>query len=367
MRLADIIGHGHDVAALLNMAKSGRVAHAMLLYENDGCGALPLALAYVQALNCKHPLPNGDACGECVSCRQMSKLIHPDLKFVFPTNEGGAFDTEWRELCLKNPYFTEADLQNALGLKTKSGIISIAHAKAIVENLSMASVSDGYKAVVMYLPEKMNAPAANKLLKAIEEPPAKTIFILITHNPERVLQTIFSRCQSMRLAPYSKEEVAEILERHLGYDAALAEEKAGICGGSVGTAVQLLSDSRDYDSMMDLFGSLMERLLARDLYAALSWVDDAVEALGSREKQKAFCIFAGECIRKIFMLQRKLPQIAAVPAREADFYSRMAAGCSSAFCSKTIKNLDKVAEMIDRNVSLKILYCDLVNRMYLSI
>lgn len=367
MRFADIIGHGQDVAALRKMVQSGRVAHAMLLYENDGCGALQLALSYVQALNCSHPTPDGDACGQCRSCHQMEKLIHPDVKFVFPANEGGSFDEQWRKLVLENPYFLESDLQNALGMKTKSGIISIADAKSIIEDLSKAAVTDAYKAVIMYLPEKMNAPAANKLLKMIEEPPAKTVFILITHRPEKVLQTIFSRCQSMRVGPYSKDEVAEILIKQLHFDAQEAADKALTCGGSVGTAVRMLSDRQDYEQMMELFSVLMNCLVAKDLYGALNWAESVVETLGSRERHKAFCAFAGECLRKIFMLQRNLPQIAAISPCEADYYNKMAASCPRSFCNKIIKHIDKTVELIDRNVSLKILYTDLVNRMYCAI
>ena len=210
MRFADVIGNAEVAKALVSMADSGRVAHAMLMYENEGCGALALALAYVQYLNCAHPV-NGDSCGECPSCRQMSKLIHPDVHYVFPVNKGPKTSDDkptsesyikyWRELALANPYFTEADLQRAIGIESKTGLIAVAEAKFIINTLSLTSVADGYKAVILYLPEKMNQETANRLLKMVEEPPEKTLFIFITHSPEKVLQTIFSRCQSVRVMP----------------------------------------------------------------------------------------------------------------------------------------------------------------------
>ena len=196
MRFADVIGNASVAKVLSSMADSGRVAHAMLMYENEGCGALALALAYVQYLNCSNP-SEGDSCGECPSCRQMSKLIHPDVHFVFPVNKGPKTSDDkpvsesyikfWRELAIANPYFVEADLQRAIGIESKNGLIAVAEARSIINKLSLTSVADGYKAVIFYLPEKMNQETANRLLKMVEEPPEKTVFIFITHAPEKVL------------------------------------------------------------------------------------------------------------------------------------------------------------------------------------
>ena len=351
MRFADIIGNRSAVDALTSMADSGRVAHAMLFYENEGCGAIPLALAYIQYLNCTDP-KDGDSCDECPSCRQMSKLIHPDVHYVFPVNKGPKASDDkptsesyikyWRELVLSNPYFLEADLQKAIGIESKTGLIAVAEAKSIISKLSLTAVADGYKAVIFYLPEKMNQETANRLLKMVEEPPEKTLFIFITHAPEKVLQTIFSRCQSIRVMPLTKDEAAQV------------------------KALNPFDDREEYNLFMDLFSDLMNAIVARDLMAALE-CGEVVAALDSREKQKAFCAFAGECIRKIFMIQQNMPQIAGIAEEEQEFYSAMAGKCGKGFCSKSITNIEKVVAMIDRNVSSKILFCDLVNRMFLSV
>ena len=375
MRFADIIGNRSAVDALTSMADSGRVAHAMLFYENEGCGAIPLALAYIQYLNCTDP-KDGDSCGECPSCRQMSKLIHPDVHYVFPVNKGPKASDDkptsesyiryWRELVLSNPYFLEADLQKAIGIESKTGLIAVAEAKSIISKLSLTAVADGYKAVIFYLPEKMNQETANRLLKMVEEPPVKTVFLFITHAPEKVLQTIFSRCQSLRVLPLEKEQVQAVLEEKMGVALSEAQAKAALSGGSVGVALSMIGDKEEYNRFMDMFADLMRALVGRDLSSALD-CGEAIASLESREKQKAFCTFAGECIRKIFMLQQKLPQLAGVPEEEEAFYAEMAQKCGRKFCSKTITNIEKVAYMIDRNVNSKILFCDLVNRMFLSI
>ena len=375
MRFADIIGNDTAVQALRSMADGGRVAHAMLFYENEGCGALPLALSYVQYLNCDAP-HDGDSCGECPSCRQMSKLIHPDVHFVFPVNKGPkttddkptseSYVKYWRELVLANPYFMEADLQKAIGIESKSGLIAVAEARAIISKLSLTAVADGYKAVILYLPEKMNQETANRLLKMVEEPPVGTIFIFITHAPEKVLQTIFSRCQSLRVLPLSREEVQEVLIDKMGISPSEAAAKAAVPGGSVGAALGMIGDKEEYDRYMCLFSDLMNALTAKDLSAALE-CGEQIASLESREKQKGFCTFAGECIRKIFMLQQNLPQIAVISEEEEAFYNGLASKCGKKFCSKTITNIEKVSYLIDRNVNSKILFCDLVNRMYFSL
>lgn len=351
MRFADVIGNGKVARTLAQMADSGRVAHAMLLYENEGCGALALALAYVQYLNCSNP-SDGDSCGDCPSCRQIEKLIHPDVHFVFPVNKGpkssddkptsDSYIQHWRELAVSDPYFREADLQKAIGIEAKNGLIAVAEARSIISKLSLTSVSDGYKAVIFYLPEKMNQETANRLLKMVEEPPEKTIFLFITHAPEKVLQTIFSRCQSIRILPLTKEE-RELVESRRPQD-----------------------DKEEYNVFMELFVDLMNSIVSRNLIGTLE-CSEQMASLDSREKQKAFCIFASECIRKIYMLRLSMPQIADVVHEEQDFYRKMADCCSNSFCSGSITNIDKVVSMIDRNVSSKILFCDLVNRMFLSL
>ena len=375
MYFKDIIGQEEAKQRLLQEVAEGRVAHARLLCGPEGSGKLPLAVAYARYLCCTNR-QGTDACGTCPSCVKFNKLVHPDVHFVFPVNKGPKTSDDkpvsesyvkyWRELALSNPYFMEADLQRAIGIEGKSGLIAVQEARSIISKLSLTAVADGYKAVIFYLPEKMNQETANRLLKMVEEPPVKTIFLFITHAPEKVLQTIFSRCQSLRVLPMSKEDIQEVLVERMGISPSEAQAKAAVAGGSVVAALGMIGDKEEYDRFMGLFSGLMNALTARDLSSALE-CGEQIAALESREKQKGFCTFAGECIRKIFMLQQNLPQIAVIPQEEEAFYSGMAQKCGRKFCSKTIANIEKVSYMIDRNVNSKILFCDLVNRMYFSI
>lgn len=386
MRFADIAGYEAIKKALAGMADSGRVAHAMLLYENDGCGALALALAYAQYLSCEHP-HDGDSCGQCPSCNRIAKLIHPDLHFVFPTNTGSksgktkaeniisdVYMEDFRALALENPYFLESQLMEAIGLETKSWDVNVAEAKELSRILSLTSIEGGWKFVVFYLPETLRLEAANKLLKLVEEPPEKTLFLFITHQPQKVLQTIFSRCQSLRIPPLSPQEVAaalSVLGRGVGEDGlsqgqADVAEQARVCGGSIGAALYALRSGDDARQFEEWFSQLMEALLDGRLVDA--WrVGEQVAALSSREKQKAFCIFVSEMLRKIFLVQQKMGDLSYATASRKQLCRKLADRVSPKFASRMQPFLDKTVYYIDRNVSQKILFTDLIDRMSVNI
>ncbi len=363
MNLDGIIGNPDAVRALKGMADSGRIPHAMMLYENDGCGAMALALAFLsRVLGDEHKV-----CG----------LIHPDVHYVYPVANGSKvtekvenlraelFLEYWRKLMTANPYALESEVSSAFGIEGKQAGINNAEAKEILETVWLTSVEGGWKAVVVYLPEKMNAASANRLLKAIEEPPEKTLFIMITHAPEKVMQTISSRCQMIRVLPYSRQEIVDVLVSVFGKNADEASAAALVAGGSVGVALDYLSGKEDYHRQMEIFKGLTDALVSRDLSAALGW-GDAMAALPSRESQKAFCKFAGESLRKVFLIQQNLPQISGISAEEKDFFFGLASRCRKSFPRLAVACLDRAQTLIDRNVNQKILFCDLVGRLYLS-
>lgn len=346
MKFSDIVGNDALKRTLVSMVDSGRVPHAMLLYENDGCGAVALALAFLQYLNCPGR-SGGEACGECPSCRQMSKLIHPDVHFVFPVNKSSkvsgdkptsdSFLALWRQLVLDNPYFRGDDLQEALGIEGKKGEIALLEAKSIISKMSLTAVGDGFKAVLCYLPEKMNPTAANKLLKLVEEPPEKTVFVFVTHAPEKMMQTVFSRCQSMRVLPLTKEESAIVR-----------------------------GEERTNGEFFPLVSSLLDCVARRDLLHALE-AGEAAAALPSREKQKSFCAYLSSCLRRIFLTGKGQDSLAGVLPEEAAFYQTASARFGAAFCMKAESALDRTVSLLDRNVNSKILFCDLVDRIFVAI
>ncbi|MFA6592882.1 MAG: hypothetical protein WCR48_05365 [Bacteroidales bacterium] len=376
MRFEDIAGNSEVKKALAGMVDGGRIPNAIMLYEDDGCGALAIALAFLQYLYCKDR-KDGDSCGVCDVCNRMSKLIHPDVNFIFPVTGGSKVSAAdkptsesylqwWRELVLSNPYFLENELSTALGIEGKSSMIAVSESKSLLDKLSLSSVEGGYKSVVLYLPEKMNAEAANRLLKIVEEPPEKTVFIMITHSPEKVIRTISSRCQSIRVLPLTRAEIEEALIGSFGKSAEDAASASAMADGSVGAALRYVADKSDYQTDYDLFADLVNSLLKRDFLSSLESAE-VMAAMDSREKQKAFCKFAVECLRKIFLLQQRLPQLAQISVEQSAFYENAASKCKKSFPRNAMAILDRTTMMLDRNVNQKILFCDMVNRLYLNI
>ncbi|MBQ9172554.1 MAG: hypothetical protein IJV54_12025 [Bacteroidales bacterium] len=357
MAFEGIIGNDDLKRALSGMIAGNRVPHAMMLYENEGCGALAIVMEFLKELNKGH---------------------HPDVHYTFPITSGTKVKGEvknlvcdmflqlWLELAGKNPYFLESELSEALGFEKKKGLIAVAEGKAIIQKLSLTSLSDGYRSIVIWLPERMNAETANKLLKAIEEPAPNDLFILITHSPSSVLQTISSRCQALRVLPLSKEEVCRTLEQRFGYSHEDASFAAAFSSGSVGEALYALSRREETSATRELFFTLMENIVSRDYLATLE-TGDVIASMDSREKQKAFCNFAGECIRKIFMLQQGLEEISGIMPQERDFYVEMAGKCGRSFCRSSLDIIGRAAQRLERNVGQKIIFCNMVSRMFGSV
>jgi DNA polymerase-3 subunit delta' len=361
MTLDDIIGNADAVKSLKSMISSGRIPHAMMLYENDGCGALRIALAFLDAIF-QHD-------------HKVSAMIHPDVHYIYPVSNGSKVNEKqenlraelflpfWRELMVNNPYSLENEVSSAFGVEGKQTVINVAEAREILDKIFLSSFEGGWKAIVLYLPEKMNASCANSLLKVVEEPPEKTIFMMITHAPEKVMPTISSRCQAMRIMPYSKDEIVNILTSEFGKGSVEAAKAADVAGGSVGEALHFLSDREDYQEQMGIFMDLMKALAAHDLLGALSCGDRAA-AMSSREKQKAFCKFAGECLRKIFLIQQKLPSLSAYSEEELKLLGAVASKCRKSFPRLALSCFDKAQVLLDRNVNQKIIFCDVVDRLY---
>ena len=320
-----VYGNEELVKAFHQMVESGHIPHAMLLHEDDGGGAFPLLLQFLEELYGGNP--------------RVGKLIHPDIHFVFPVAGAdkpvslqyiGAF----RELLLENPYFFENELYAAIGIEGKQSNISVQEARSILDRLSLSAVEGGYRTVVMYLPEKMNAQAANALLKMVEEPPQQTLFLLVTHAPEKVLLTISSRCLQLRVQPLSPQEEQQVHARE-----------------AAGNTV-----------LTDLFHDLLSAVADRNLLKALE-TGEAVAELKVREQQKAFCRLGAEDLRRIFLLQ-KMPELAVLPEGCEPYYREMAARLKPTFPRKAMTALDRALLLIERNVNQKILFTELVNQLY---
>lgn len=325
---AQIRGNEEVKAALTGMLDSGKVPHAIIFHEEDGGDAFAFCQAFLKYLYCSDRGAS-DACGICPNCNKIAKLIHPDVHYIYPVVSSALsinYIEKFRDLARSKPDFSESDVQAFLGEDRKNSLISVKEANALLDSLSLSALEGGYRSVVVYLPEKLNAVAANKLLKIIEEPPLKTQFLLITHHGERVLQTIASRCQHIRL-----------------------KSRPG-----KGTAVSFPEP--------ELFSELMDRLISKRLLDCLEHAD-ALAAMSSREIAKDFCKFATYKLRQIFLAQQGLQGLGEI----GDDARTWASSLKKTFPRQAMELFDRAMGLIDRNVNMKILFTDLVDRLYLLI
>jgi len=362
MRFADIIGQEELKRHLIRSVDTGRISHAQLFTGRSGFGTLALAVAYVQYLCCRHR-HDGDSCGECPDCRQIAALAHPDLHMVFPVNKQGKKSGEvmrsddlqflkpFRELFAETGgYFSPQDWYDRLNLgKTLKGMIAAREADDIVRKLSFKSFEADYKTTLIWLPETTNEEAANKILKILEEPWEKTLFVLVSEQPDLLLPTILSRTQEVvvpRISP-------EVLEREaVGRgvaDEAQARNMARLSDGDLLTLQHLLSGENNSQQRenFELFCGLM-RLSYNDKHLELiSWAEEVAQL--SREQQRSFLRDAARLLRESFILHAGLQQVGYLWGEELAFCSRFAPFVGSENIEPLIAEIESALMQISQN------------------
>ena len=360
MRFADITGQEDLKRHLTQSVDAGRVSHAQLFTGTAGSGALAVAVAYVQYLCCRHRR-DGDSCGECPDCRQIAALAHPDLHLVFPVNKQGKKSGEvmrsdeflplFRGLFAeRGGYFSAQDWYDRLDLgKTLKGMIAAREADDIIRKLSFKSFEADYKTMLIWLPEAMNEEAANKILKILEEPWEKTLFLLISEQPERLLPTIISRTQEVavpRIAPDVLERAAQ--ERGVT-DPVKARNIARLAGGDLVELQHLVAGESDAlrKENFELFCGLM-RLSYNDRHLELvTWAEEAAQL--SREQQRAFLRDASRLLRESYMLHAGINEISYLWGEELAFCSKFAPFVGSQNIEPLIAEIECALAQISQN------------------
>lgn len=366
MKFADIIGHDDLKRRLAAQIDAGRVSHAQLFSGLAGYGTLPLALAYVQYLFCPNR-HDGDSCGECPSCRQVEALAHPDLHLVYPVNKQGKkageavtsdmFIDRWRELWSeKRGIFSADDWYAKLDLgKTMKGLITAKESEEIIKKLSFKSYSSEYKAMIIWLPEAMNQEAANKILKILEEPWEKTLFILVSERPEQLLATITSRTQEVAVARIDVESLKRVAcNEGKASDEALT--MARLAGGSILELRELLNGVADdvRAQSFELFTRLM-RLSYNDKHLELfEWADD-IAAL-TREGQRQFFLHSVRLLRESYMIHAGLASISYLWGEELKFCRNFAPFIGNQNIEILVEEIERAMLQIQQNGSPRIVF-----------
>ena len=366
MKFADIIGHDDLKRRLAAQIDAGRVSHAQLFSGLAGYGTLPLALAYVQYLFCPNR-HDGDSCGECPSCRQVDALAHPDLHMVYPVNKQGKKAGEavtsdmvidrWRELWSeKRGIFSADDWYAKLDLgKTMKGLITAKESEEIIKKLSFKSYSSEYKAMIIWLPEAMNQEAANKILKILEEPWEKTLFILVSERPEQLLATITSRTQEVAVARIDVESLKRVACNE-GKAADEALTMARLAGGSILELRELINGATDdvRAQSFELFTRLM-RLSYNDKHLELfEWADD-IAAL-TREGQRQFFLHAVRLLRESYMMHAGLTSISYLWGEELKFCRNFAPFIGNQNIEILVEEIERAMLQIQQNGSPRIVF-----------
>ncbi|MFD0964639.1 DNA polymerase III subunit [Pseudofulvibacter geojedonensis] len=247
MRFEEIIGQQHLISHLKTSADNGRIPHAQLFVGPEGSGTLATAIAYARYLLCG--LDN-EACH-----LKFDHLSHPDLHFAFPvaTNDkvkkhpvSNLFLDDWRTFIKEQPYGNLFDWYKLLGVENKQGQIGVDEAQDIVKKLSLKSYEGGYKIMLIWMADKLNNSSANKLLKLIEEPPEKTVFLLITENEELIINTIRSRCQVLHFPALQESAIQKALQEQHQLTETEAIKIAQQANGNYNKAIDFINqDSED--------------------------------------------------------------------------------------------------------------------------
>ena len=366
MKFSDIIGQDTLKARLRAQIDAGRVSHAQLFTGDAGYGSLPLALAYVQYLFCKNR-HDGDSCGVCPSCQQIEALAHPDLHMVYPVNKrekksgeviiSDMFIKEWRELWQSNKgIFSAEEWFSMLDLgKTLKGLITAKESEEIIRKLQFKSFSSDYKAMIIWLPEAMNQEAANKILKILEEPWDKTLFILVSEHPDQLLQTITSRTQEVSVGRIDIPTLKSIALSE-GKSEQEAHNIARLANGSLLELRELLRGETDDTraTSFELFTRLM-RLSYNDKHLELfEWADD-VSAL-SREGQRQFLLHAVRLLRESYMLHAGLGSISYLWGDEEKFCRNFAPYIGNQNIEILVKEIEDAMLQIAQNGAPKIVF-----------
>ncbi|MCU0441168.1 MAG: hypothetical protein MUE96_02095 [Bacteroidia bacterium] len=365
MQFSSIYGQEELKQKLIQSAVNGRISHAQLFLGPEGSGALPLAIAYAQYINCLSPTPT-DSCGSCPSCIKFEKYIHPDLHFTFPTiaiekkKTSNDFISEWRQALLNNPYMSE--LQWLMHLDEegkKQGNITAEECRDIIRKVGLKSFEATYKTVIIWLPEYMKQEG-NILLKLLEEPPPQTLFILVAQDADKVIGTILSRTQIIRIHPLSDAAITQALMDKSALPTNEAHTIARVAEGNLALALSLSEAGRsDYNQ---LFAIWMRACFSRSV-DAINQSIDSITGTG-REFIKSFLGYSLHMLRSALLYRYAPNQLLRLSPEELAFMQRFSFTMDDRNIPQLMKAINDAAYHVERNADLRITFLNL--SLYIS-
>ena len=370
MYFSDIIGQEGVKVQLRRCVDENRLAHALLITGPKGNGKLSIAVALAHYLLCQQR-HDGEVCNNCPTCVKMNKLIHSDVHFVFPVvkKKSGSdnapisddYIAEWRELFIKNPYFSYSDWLATMGVENQQPMIYERESSEILHKLSMQSREGGWKIVIIWLPEKMKEACSNKLLKIIEEPPKETLFLLVSEEPDTIIPTILSRTQRVEIPRIERNDLTEALVARYGLTRDDAQRVAIQSSGNWEKAEEQLRVDTEKELFLEYFSRLMRVAYARNIREMKVW-SEQVAALG-RERQKGLMEYCQRMIRENFIMNFKHDEMIYLADDERNFSVRFSPFVNENNIFGIMEELSEAQRHIERNVNAKMVFFDLALRM----
>ena len=370
MDFSEVIGQQHIKSHLIKTVKNGRIPHTQLFVGKSGSGILPLVLSYAKEILC-HSFTKGS--DEFIACKnKIEKLAHPDLHFVYPvnTNENikknpisDNFSSEWRKFVLKNPYASLYNWYQFIGIEKKQGNISKLEAVSISKKLSLKAYEGGYKLMVIWMADKMNNECSNQLLKLVEEPPDKTVLLLLTENVEHVLGTIQSRCQILHIPVLSEENIYTQLTANHQVNSNEARKISHQSNGDFNKALHIIKNDGDEVLFENLFVFWVRTAFkAKGNKSAINDLFDWSEELAKegRETQKKFLSFCLEIFRQAMLKNYKTDSLIYFESHDGKFsFDKFSAYIHQNNIFEIKDALENAEYHIERNGNAKIIFTDL--------
>ena len=376
MQFSEIIGQQEIKNRFIRTVTEQRIPHAQLLRGPEGVGKLALAIAYAQYICCENRGAT-DSCGICPSCVKYKKLAHPDLHFVFPVIKPAGkttvvcddFIADFRAMILENPYFSVNEWYAEISGDAKQGMIYGNESQEIIRKLSLKTYESEYKVMIIWLPEKMNITCSNKLLKILEEPPAKTVFLLVSNQPDEIITTILSRTQHVNIPRLTDNDIVVSLLKKDDLEITQhdALNVARISNGSFLAALSVLADDDDNKLNFERFVMIMRlawQVGNRKDHASLKtlkkWSEEMAAAGVGRERQKNFLSYAQHMTRENFILNLQQPDMNYLTSYETDFSKKFSPFINERNVEDIMKEFALAERHIEQNVNAKMVFFDLV-------
>ncbi len=365
MYFKDVVGQEDIKKKLISNIKNNRVSHAQLFLGPEGSGKLAIAIAYARYLACKNPGAE-DACGECSSCLKYNKFAHPDLTFFYPIPSrlkgdtpliSKDFATQWRNFLDNSPYVSLNEWYKSIDIENKQGIINARDCNEIVKVLSYKSYESEFKVVIIWMIERLYHAAAPKLLKILEEPPEKTLFLLVSENQDLILNTILSRAQLLKIPRLKDHEVREGLINQYNCDPVQADQIAFLADGNFHQALIMLESDEILENNTNFLREWLRVCYKNDIKEILSYVDNLAKM--GRERQKNLLSFALEVFRQCNLLNYQAGNLVKVHPESQDFINKFSTILLPQVAVKMTDEFSKAIYHVERNANPKILFTDL--------